>query len=189
MIEIDINSFSHGQIVSKIWLCEQLEKYAEVKPHVVYVLACWHNVTGFLLESRGRLNIKTLHGSDIDASAIEVARLINSAWVYPYKHRYSVEDAAQVSWDPECSIVVNTSAEHFENTDWYYRIPAGTLVAIQESRMPPDKDFNDGLILKNRNNINEFDQLYPMSETRFLDEISIEYPNWSYVRYMKIGII
>lgn len=183
------DSFSHGQVVSKLWLCDQLEKHAHAGPHVVYVLGCWYDVTGFLLESRGKLNIQTLYGIDIDPNAIQMAEVVNSAWVYPYKHRYSVQDAYTVEWDPGCTIVINTSAEHFENTNWFHRIPTGTTVAIQESLMPADKDFSDNLLFKNRSDLKEFNELYPMSETKFLDQISIEYPDWSYIRYMKIGIV
>lgn len=186
---LDLNAFSHGQIVSKIWLCEELEKYASNCPNIVYILGCWYNVTGFLLESRGKINIERLHGIDIDPAAITIAKEINSAWVYPYKHRYSVEDASTMHWPSGCSIVINTSAEHFNSSDWYHRVPKGSLVAIQESCMPSDVDFGDQLYLANRPTLEDFDQIYPMSDVKFLGEKLIEYPSWSYTRYMKIGIV
>jgi len=189
MIKTNLSAFDHGQIVSKLWLCKTLEKYAGSDSHIVYVLGCWHGVTGFLLETRGNIDITSLYGLDLDPDAIEVAKEINVAWVYPYKHHYLVADASNHVFDPKPSIVINTSAEHFLDYNWFESLDSGTIVAIQESRMPDDKPFHDDTFYNSRATLNEFDSVYPMSTTLYLDQIEISYPEWGYTRYMKIGVI
>lgn len=189
MTKINLDSFSHGQIISKLWLCQTLEKYINNTPQVVYVLGCWHGLTGFLLESRGNIDISSLYGIDLDSAAIEVAKKINVAWVYPYKHHYIVADANNYTFAPSPDIVINTSAEHFTSDNWFKVLAPGTLVAVQESKMPIDKPFDDDTFYNRRTTLKEFDIVYPMSTILFLNQIEISYPEWSYIRYMKIGII
>lgn len=186
---INLDAFSHGQIVSKLWLCKTLEQYISSGPHIVYVPGCWHGVTGFLLESRGNIDISSLYGVDLDPAAIEIAKAVNVTWVYPYKHHYIVADADTYKLDPAPSIVINTSAEHFLKTDWFENINPGTLVAVQESKMPDSKPFDDNTFYNRRDSLGEFDSAYHMSTTLYLNQIEISYPEWSYTRYMKIGII
>ena len=50
MFEIDIDSFSSGQIGSKLWLCQEAEKLFETV-NQVWIYGGWYGLTAFLLKS------------------------------------------------------------------------------------------------------------------------------------------
>ena len=76
---MDFDSFSHGQIVSKLWLCEQLEQYID-KNRDITILGSWHNVLGFMLSVRKPGYYKNILGVDSDINVIEIADKITNAW-------------------------------------------------------------------------------------------------------------
>ena len=61
---MNFDSFSHGQIESKIWLCDQIEPFLPPTANIVN-LGGWYNVLGFMLKVRNpRRNLKI---TNIDA--------------------------------------------------------------------------------------------------------------------------
>ena len=72
-------SFYHGLIKSKLWLCEVLETtiYREclTKPSL-HILGCWDNLLAFMLLTRKPTFYNTVHGYDINPEAISNAKLI-----------------------------------------------------------------------------------------------------------------
>ena len=47
---MDFDSFSHGQIRSKLWLANRIDPYMGKK---AVILGSWHNITAFILKIRG----------------------------------------------------------------------------------------------------------------------------------------
>ena len=56
MFEFNKDAFSSGQVGSKIWLCEELEKTGW-KSKLTYIYGGWHGITAFLLLSRGKFQV------------------------------------------------------------------------------------------------------------------------------------
>jgi hypothetical protein len=46
---INFDSFSHGQVKSKIWLCENLERLLPDNAKVL-TLGSWVNILGFMID-------------------------------------------------------------------------------------------------------------------------------------------
>lgn len=182
---MDFDSFSHGQIVSKIWLCEQLEPYLE-KDSELTILGSWYNVLGFMLSVRKPNYYKNILGVDSDINVIEIADKITNAWSFG-KHmiRNVCEDANLLEFSNK-EVIINCSAEHFDDSSWYDKIPEGTLICIQSS------DVTDSgapwFIKQPSSNITEFTDRYPLSKVLFLGELPIQYDSWGYKRFMLIGI-
>ena len=73
---VDKDAFSSGQIGSKIWLCEELEKL-NWSSELTYIYGGWHGITAFLLLSRGKFQVKKIRSLDLDPTCEAIAEMIN----------------------------------------------------------------------------------------------------------------
>jgi trans-aconitate methyltransferase len=179
------DSFSHGQIKSKLWLCEKLEQHLPTNSNIA-ILGAWYNVLAFMLLTRNTKNYTSITGIDNSEDAISIANRICDYWI--------IENNKVKNWSLDantvvfnfCNVVINCSSEHMENTYWFANIPAGTLVCIQSSNVT---DTKEPWYIKNpSHSIIDFANKYPVSSTLFLDALPIRYQGWGYDRYMLIGI-
>ena len=182
-LSVDKDAFSSGQIGSKIWLCEELEKLFE-KIDIAWIYGGWYGVTAFLLRTRGNLPIATIRSYDIDPYVEQVADMFNENWVYKeWQFKAHTEDCNQlkpVLNNPD--LIINTSTEHFKSLDWYHKIPKGTVVALQGNNMEHDDHFIHSETL------DDFVNTFNVSKILYQGSMDFEYPDWKFTRYMLIGI-
>jgi hypothetical protein len=179
-----IDSFSHGQIGSKLWLCEQLEPHIKNNATVA-ILGSWINVLGFMLLTRQPYKYSHIKGIDLDIEAVNTANQICNYW-YINGIQHSIQDNANTVSLQGFDVVINCSSEHMEGSAWFDNISSGTLVCIQSSNVT---DTTDPWLVKNpSHNIDEFLSKYPLREIIFSETLPITYENWGYDRYMVIGI-
>lgn len=181
--EIDFDAFSSGQISSKIWLCEALEKINFQSENLsIYILGGWYGLTAFLLLSRGNLSIKQVRSFDISKQNCAVADLLNENWVWrEWTFKAIHKDVNEISYDEKPDLVINTSTEHIDNLEWWHKIPSGTTVALQGTSMPhPEHTFT----LKS---LSEFQKTFKLKESFFSDELTLNYPDKTLSRFMVIG--
>ena len=76
---MNFDSFSHGQIQSKVWLCKELETFIPDNARVA-ILGSWHNVLAFMLLTRDDGRYKEIVGIDLDKKVQKVADKITDAW-------------------------------------------------------------------------------------------------------------
>jgi len=182
---MDYDSFSHGQVASKLWLCEQLEPFVKEGSDIT-ILGSWHNVLGFMLSVRRPNYYKNILGIDSDPEVIRISDKITDYWKYgSHRIRNMCEDANELKFIND-EVLINCSAEHFNNDVWYENIPAGTLICIQSSDMTDPE--HPWLITYPNPTIEAFVERYPVSKTLYLDTLNIDYDNWGYKRFMLIGI-
>lgn len=174
---MDFDSFSHGQIKSKVWLAENLEQH--IGKHVA-VLGSWYNLTAFILKCRGvKSNIT---GIDINPEVKNIADKICDYWRIEGSVSNITENALELPL--EYDTVINCSSEHM-TTEWFDNIKQGALVCIQTSNIT---DANEPwFIVTPSPDIDSFRQKYNLSTTLFLDTLRIQYGDWGYDRYMLIG--
>jgi hypothetical protein len=182
---MDFNAFSHGQMHSKLWLCDNLEPYMPKGANVI-VIGSWYNLMGLLLLSRNN-NYNSIKGIDIDASAISIANQLCQSWmIQPDLKIYNeVADANTYDYNGY-QVFINCSVEHINTNEWYQRIPKGFLVCLQSS----DVNNNDPVWdIRNPNNtIDEFAGKYPLTHTLYRGSKLFTYNNFSYNRFMIIGL-
>jgi len=184
---MDYTAFSHGQIKSKLWLCEELE------PHVpenasVGILGAWYNVLGFMLMVRNSKKYQNIVGLDIDPTVKEIADKICNAWTFdlPIIKNITI-DVNQYKNYSNYDVIINCSVEHMDCDDWYYNIPKGTLVCLQTVKV--EEDIIDKWYITNPcNSLSYFIKKYPLSSYYLRDTKRIQYDAWGYDRYMLIGI-
>ena len=177
---IDKDAFSSGQIGSKMWLCEELEKL-QWQSSLTYIYGGWYGITAFLLLSRGKFNVNKIRSLDLDPSCQPVADMINELWVWQdWKFKAFTQDCNNYEGQFG-DLIINTSTEHFESMEWFNRIPKGTRVVLQGNNMPHNDHYNT------TNSIEQFKKAYPLMEYAFEGSKEFVYPDWSFTRFMVIG--
>lgn len=211
-VPVAVDAFSSGQVGSKLWMAQLLEKlapaYGQPGPHTVWIYGGWQGVLGFLLLSRqgagGEFLIERVRSFDLDPEATEIANVLNENWVWrEWQFRaftadcndvlkdVSAEEACEPAYGPLPTVVINTSVEHFAERTWFERIPKGTIAVLQAS------DFDhDGVASEHAKEFQSdaaFAAAYPMGELWFSGSLSFEYGEgdkaWGFQRRMLIGRI
>ena len=177
---INKDSFSHGQIVSKIWLCEELENL-QWSSNTTHIYGGWYAMTAFLLFSRGKFKVNYIESFDLDPECESVARMINDRWVIEKKFQAYTRDCSQPI-EGNRDLVINTATEHFPSLDWFNNIPGGTRVALQGNNMLHDDHF------VHSESLSSFIKTYPLSKIDYLGTKDFDYVEWGFTRYMIIGV-
>jgi hypothetical protein len=182
-LNVNRDAFSSGQIGSKIWLCEELERLFD-SVDKIWIYGGWYGVTAFLLNSRGNMSVGQIRSYDIDPECEAVADMINENWVIDnWKFKAETQDCNILDLDQNVpDLVINTSTEHFENLTWWNSIPTGTVVALQGNDMPHDDHHVHSETLE------DFIKQFPVSRLLYTGQKEFVYPDWKFTRYMLIGI-
>ena len=175
------DSFSNGQVDSKLWLCRELEKLNWTS-QLTHILGGWYGVLGFLLLSREQFQVKRVESFDMDPTCQPIADMINENWVikdWQFK-AHTADCNYTLPGHPD--LVINTSTEHFDSTDWFNNIPSGTRVILQGNNMPHD----DHHVYSG--SLEDFENYYKLSSVVYRGSLDFNYPEWSFTRFMIIGI-
>jgi hypothetical protein len=191
----DADCFSRGQLKSKLWLVEELEK-TKVDLGTVFLCAGWYATLATMLFESG-IRINKIRSFDIDDSCRSIAETFNKPWVkqdWKFKtstqdihdidfnlHKYTVKraDGSECELDDSPDTIINTSCEHIHNFDeWFAKIPKGKLVVLQSNNFVEVEEHvncvKDSL---------HFAEMAPLSKVLFTGELPLE----KYTRYMRIG--
>jgi hypothetical protein len=180
-MQLDLDSFSTGQVESKLWAAQQLEECVRqhnIGPLDIYILGGWYALLHFILQVRQQITINSCRSFDLDPSACSMANVINNTWESKdWAFRSFPQDMETVDYPAHINCVINTSTEHIKSNTWFDRIPKGTLCLIQS---------NDLVHIDHVNNVSSIAELkskYNLSECYVEDSKIIG----TYTRYMIIG--
>ncbi len=189
-MDLDKDAFSSGQIGSKIWLAEILEDCVLDlnfqgllnQPLKIVTIGGWYGLINFILQTRNILNIDYIRSIDIDASACTNADLLNEHWVWQnWKFKALCRDANDFEYF-DFDIIINSSVEHIPTKQWWDNIPENKLVLLQSNNMIHDDHVH------NHHNLQEFSNDFTLTKTLFEGEKLFQYNDWSFTRFMKVGI-
>lgn len=184
---MDYTSFSHGQISSKLWLCEELERFIHANIKIA-ILGSWYNVLSFMLLTRNANRYQYILGVDKDPETKEIADRITEAWRIGKDHKVENKIAdADLENLSGYDLVINCSPEHMENNQWFENIEEGTMVCIQSSNVQTADDDIWKCVNPNRS-LGQLKAKYPLSKYLFCDLKEIRYHDNGYDRFMIIGI-
>jgi len=185
-LKIDSDAFSAGQIKSKIWAAQELEKVVaqlKIEPLRITILGGWYALLHFILQTRENVKIEYCRSYDIDTSACVSANLINNAWeIDNWQFRSFPKDANLCRYDDATNLVVNTSTEHFDSRQWFDQIPTGTLCLFQGNDLVIDDH------IARPDNLEHFRSLWPLTKELFSGSKFFEFEDAPYTRHMTIGI-
>lgn len=183
-MSIDLTAFSHGQLMSKIWLCEHLEPHLPEQANV-FILGSWYNLLGSLMLSRNRKLYDNIVGIDIDPNAVSMADKICEPWIIEKKLSNRVGDVSNYDLQGP-QVIINCSLEHMDSTDWFTNINKGTLVCLQTSDVT---DASDPWFIKQPSpTIGSFLNKYQLTKNLYIGTKKFEYSSITYNRFMLIGI-
>jgi len=190
---MDFSAFSHGQIHSKIWLCEKIENFV-TKPEVpvplkVAILGSWYNILGFLLLVRNQELYRQIIGIEIDKECIEIANKIGDAF---YVNNGQLENwyisANDVPYE-EFDLIINTSIENIKDDYWFHQIPEGKYVCFQACDLIPKEveNYENWFISNPIKSLDDLKNKFPLSMIYYKGSKSFDYGELKYNRYMIIG--
>lgn len=183
-------SFYHGLVKSKIWLCEELEvsMYREsVSKPTLHILGCWDNLLAFMLLTRKPESYSTVHGYDINPEAINNANKVCDMWKYESPKVYNyVQDVNDYDYSRHTnSIFINCSIDQMDSNKWYDTIPVGSLVCIQATDVT-NTEF-PWLIKQTTSDLNELINRFNFSTLLYSGTKRMQYSVNGYKRFMIIG--
>lgn len=181
----DLTSFSHGQIKSKLWLCDKIKEFLPNDANV-WILGSWYNVLGCMLFIKHPEKINFVTGIDVDQDAIDTAEKITSYWYIEGKANNICTNANEYTVPGgESNVIINCSPEHFESKLWFDNLPENTIVCIQSSNITDPKE--PWIIKQPSASFDDFLNNYPLTHKLYTGIQKIEYSHFSYERYMMIG--
>ena len=181
---IEFDAWSSGQVGSKIWLCEELEKIS-IDLSNIWILGGWYGILSFLLLSRN--NINQIRSFDIDLNCEKIADNINKLWLIDnWKFKAVTKNINTLNYTSQefgfvPKIVINTSTEHIFGNEWFHNIPSGTLTIIQST----NQKHSDHYFCVNT--VDELIERYKISSLLFAGTKEFTYPDSSFKRFMIIG--
>lgn len=182
---MDFSAFSHGQIQSKLWLCNVLEAFLPNEKLNAAILGSWYNILGFMLASRMSHKFRKIDGYDKDKDAVETADKICQAWILDNSYISNcVADVNKINLNMY-DLIINCSPEHMAETTWFDNIKQDTLVCLQTIDI---QDTNPPWLIENpTKNLNEFIEKFPLRTYKFQGEMDFDYGSFGYKRFMIVG--
>lgn len=173
-------SFTPDLVASKRWLTQQLKQHLEDNDAgTVYVPGSWYGNMGmFLVDAHidfDRLILIELEQELLDASK-------DLLWALDKHHKLETQQksAESVEYVDPCT-VINCACNEM-GPGFLSKLPEGTLVALQGRSHTTESEHTTA-------SLEDFDQMFPLSETLYLDQMDLEDPEMSYQRFLKIGRI
>lgn len=128
-----LESFWKGQVNSKLWLIEKLEKYISLKPNTVSIYGGWNGVLSSLLFNSD-IKISNIISIDIDPLCKEIATTICKRQEIEGRFQAITADMCDNVFDTD--IVINTSCEHIteeQYSRWLNKVNHQSIVVLQSN--------------------------------------------------------
>lgn len=128
-----LESFWKGQINSKVWLVENLQKYMPYNNYRIAIYGGWNGVLASILFNSD-LSIEHITSVDIDPACEEIANTVNKN--YEMTGRFAAVTADMCTYTLPVDIVINTSCEHITQQQyehWLNNQPDNALFVIQSN--------------------------------------------------------
>lgn len=179
---LDLDSFASGQVLSKIWLIEELEKIIFGGPPIkIAALGGWYGLLNFIMRTRNNINVHEFTNIDIDQNACEISEKINKSWaIWDPAYKTECQDANYVDLS-YYDVIINTSVEHFKEHLWFDNLAEGTLVAVQSNNMIHADHYH------NHKSSDELMISFPFQQVCYVGDKIFDYGSWKFTRYMVIG--
>ncbi len=178
------HALNKNQMASKRWLADSLADIGPGPIGTVWVLGGWYGVMGALLLADPRLAIERVLSIDLDPDCVEIAEFLNRRHTAEGRFHAVTADMHGLDYEaPEIGatpgLIVNTSCEHLDPfADWYGRLPAGVLLALQSNDM-----FDEPVHTNCVADLDEFRAQAPLQEELYGGVLELK----RYTRFMLIG--
>jgi len=130
-----LESFWKGQVNSKIWLIENLEKCVQTSNNNIVIHGGWNGVLASLLFNSS-IDINKITSVDLDPSCEETSYTVNKRQEVQGRYEAVSADMCCYVYDRAPNVVVNTSCEHItpqQYKAWLENVPGTSLVVVQSN--------------------------------------------------------
>jgi hypothetical protein len=161
-------SCSDDLLISKLHLARALKNLGHDNHDRIYNLGSWYGNMAPILSRQG---IKFNRLLNVDRNPDVVANASKVADHFDIGHliKHLTGDVNKLRYKNP-SMIINTSCNDIEGSEWFNRIPNGTLVALQTRDTP------------------NFKTLFPLKETLHFSKLRLQDPEEKYTRLTWIGI-
>ena len=177
--ERTLESFWDGQIKSKLWLIEALEKHKSIRNADCVIHGGWNGVLACMMFN-SELGIKHITSIDIDPKCKEIASTMNKRYEMEGKFESVTADMCEYEYQREPYFIINTSCEHITQEQyekWLDKVPSGSQIILQSNNyFELDEHVNCSNVLK------EFEWKSKLNVT---EKAELELPK--YKRFMLVG--
>lgn len=129
-----LDAFWAGQLDSKVWLTEELNKVLS-SPSDVYIFGGWIGVLASIMLQSSTFPINKLRSIDLDSWCEPIADMMCKPHeMNEWRFKARTADMSLYEYESTPDVVINTSTEHVIQSvydDWYNNIPTGTLIVAQ----------------------------------------------------------
>jgi hypothetical protein len=175
-----LDAFWAGQIDSKVWLIEELNKLHSESSDV-YIFGGWIGVLASMMFQASTFPINKMRSIDLDPWCESVADMMCKPHeMNQWKFKAITADMSEYQYESNPTLVINTSTEHVTQDSydiWYNLIPTGTLVVAQGN------DFFDCIEhIRCTDNLEDFKKVNRVSNPLFSGALE----TYMYQRFMCI---
>jgi len=170
-----MDAFWSGQLKSKEWLIEVLEKTI-INPVSIDIHGGWVGVLASML-FQSHVPVTTICSIDIDHTCEDIAIMMNK--VEEIQGRFQAVTADMCAVSSDADLIINTSCEHITQDQydlWLSRIPQNSLIVLQSNNYVIDEHIRTAISLE---------QFKEQSNINLIWEGKLELP--LYTRWMLIG--
>jgi hypothetical protein len=183
-----LDSFWSGQLQSKAWLSNELNRVAKT-PSNIYIFGGWTGILSNIIFTNSTFRVLKIRSIDIDPWCEGIADTVNKEFEmdgWRFKARTCCMGEYRYEWDNSGfiapHIVINTSTEHVIQSlydSWYSNIPSGSLVVAQGNNF-----FDCPEHLRCSKDIDDFVNCNNIISPLFLGSLETD----MYTRYMAIWV-
>jgi predicted RNA methylase len=175
-----LESFWGGQLQSKTWLIENLEKKSRIANASIIIFGGWNGVLASMLFN-SQIGVKHITSVDIDPACEEIARTMNKRQEIEGNFVATTDDMCEFVYDTIPDIIINTSCEHITNDQykkWLHNIPNGSKIVLQSNDY---KELDEHINCVS--SLSEFKKRSGLSSFMVEEELQLQ----KYKRFMLIG--
>ena len=170
-------SFTPDLVDGKTWLCEKLAKGLKGKNvGTIYALGSWYGNIGIFLQQAG-VKFNKLVLVEPDEKALMRSKKLLEPLNDDGKLILLHQNAEDIVYDKP-GIIINTSCNE-TGPVFLTKVPKGMLCLLQA------RNNYDALIITD--DLQEFDELFPLEKTYYTGKKELTDPETDYTRFMKIG--
>lgn len=128
-----LESFWKGQINSKIWLIDNLEKTQVKNWNKIIIYGGWNGVLATLIFN-SNIKVNKITSVDIDPTCESIASTMNKK--YEMQNKFNAVTANMCEYNEYSDVVINTSCEHITQDQydiWLNNISNDSLIVLQSN--------------------------------------------------------
>lgn len=172
-----LDAFYKGQIQSKVWLVNELQKHID-SPVTIEIYGGWVGVLSSLIFQTSGIKVNSITSIDIDPTCKAIAEELNR--IEFHQGLFKAETADMCGCSPSSDVIINTSCEHITQVqydEWLTKVNTSQLLILQSNNYQIEEH------VRIASDLGEFKAQANLSTVLYAGELELSL----YKRFMIIG--